>query len=196
MKKRIFAVLLCIVFSSLLCVSVFATDDIAIIGGADGPTQIVVDDESIYDVYDDVYDYDDYYTDGALEGYGYYDEEFLAEIESNPVLSLLAADEEMLYMINYIGIDNFEKIIVASVIIVICCLLFTPALVLLIVFAVLNSKTKKKIREYEIKKSVINTYVPASPVFQPQPVTAQPQQEPAAVVTEEAQAIENTQEDK
>lgn len=193
MKKRILAILLCIAFASLLCVSALATGDIGIIGGADGPTQIIVDDEEIYEDYD-MYDFDEYYTDGALDGYGYYDEEFLAEVEGNPVLSLLAGDEDMLYMIYSLGIENFEKIIVVSIIVVICSLLFTPALVLLIVFAVLNSKTKKKIKEYEIKKTVMNTYVQA-PVYQPQPVE-QPQETQAPVVSDDVQTTENKEEDK
>ena len=57
-------------------------------------------------------------------------------------------------MIYSVGIDSFEVILVFALIFVICAALFIPALVLLIVFAVLNSKLKKQIREYEIKKNI------------------------------------------
>ena len=108
MKKRIFAILMCVVLSSIFCVGAFATGDIGIIGGADGDTQIIVDDDSaLYDdeyLYDDdfFYEYDDSYN---SEAYTFYDdEEFMKEVEKSLVLSALSEDEETMQILYSMGI--------------------------------------------------------------------------------------------
>lgn len=193
MKKRIFAILLCIALSSILCVTAFATEDIGIIGGADGDTQIVLDDEDI--IYDeDVYDIYDPFYDESYYDY-YYDEEFMAEVESDPVLSILAEEPELLDMLYTIGTENIKTVILCSTIATIFMLLFTPALVVMIVFAVLNGKTKKKIKEYEMKMSAPAYFAQpnvANLNYQPQPA-AQPQVNQAPVLNGEPQTAENAE---
>lgn len=169
MKKRLLAILICIALSSILCVSAFATEDIGIIGGADGDTEIILNDEDI--LYEDEF-YDDYYDEY------YYDDEFYSDDLSSDL-------SELEYVFEQFGEENVGVLIAAVVVMLICSLLFLPALILLIVFAVLNGKLKKKIREYELRNNGF-----AGVQYQPQPVNqpyAQPVPQPIA------QPIVNTQ---
>lgn len=198
MKKRIFAILMCVVLSSIFCVGAFATGDIGIIGGADGDTQIIVDDDSaLYNdeyLYDDdfFYEYDDSYN---SEAYTFYDdEEFMEEVEKSLVLSALSEDEETMQILYSMGIEKVKSFIACIAIAMVFGTLFTPALIVLIVFAVLNGKAKKTIKEYEIKMNPMFSYGVANNTanlnYQPQ---TQPQVNQVPVVTGEPQATEETQ---
>lgn len=173
MKKRLLAILICIALSSILCVSAFATEDIGVISGADGDTEIILNDEDILygdEFYDEGF-YDDYYDEY------YYDD----ELYSDELGSDLG---ELEYLFEQFGEENVGILIAAVVVMLICSLLFLPALIVLIVFAVLNSKLKKKIREYEMRNNGF-----AGVQYQPQPV-AQPYAQPVQPI---AQPIVNTQ---
>ncbi len=198
MKKRIFAILMCVVLSSIFCVGAFATGDIGIIGGADGDTQISVDDDSaVYDdeyLYDDdfFYEYDDSYN---SEAYTFYDdEEFMKEVEKSLVLSALSEDEETMQILYSMGIEKVKSFIACIAIAMVFGTLFTPALIVLIVFAVLNGKAKKTIKEYEIKMNPMFSYGVANNTanlnYQPQ---TKPQVNQVPVVNGEPQATEETQ---
>lgn len=170
MKKRLLAILICIALSSILCVSAFATGDIGVIGGADGDTEIILNDEDI--LYGD-----EFYDDGFYDDYYYDDELYSDELGSDL--------GELEYLFEQFGEENVGVLIAAVVVMLICSLLFLPALIVLIVFAVLNSKLKKKIREYEMRNNGF-----AGVQYQPQPVNqpyAQPVSQPIA------QPIVNTQ---
>ena len=179
MKKRFLAIILCVIFSVLLSVSVFATGDIGIIGGAEGETQILVgNDEYIVD--------DSLYTDGYIDEdfndiydssyYTYFeDEEFMDEVVNNPGFSMFADEEEVMQMLYEIGLDNMVYMGVCGIIAILSSLMFLPLLILLIVFAVLNSKAKKKIKELEMKANPAYSYAysqknSANLNYQPQPV--------------------------
>ena len=198
MKKRIFAILMCVVLSSIFCVGAFATGDIGIIGGADGDTQIIVDDDSaLYNdeyLYDDdfFYEYDDSYN---SEAYTFYDdEEFMKEVEKSLVLSALSEDEETMQILYSMGIEKVKSFIACIAIAMVFGTLFTPVLIVLIVFAVLNGKAKKTIKEYEIKMNPMFSYGVANNTanlnYQPQ---TQPQVNQVPVVNGEPQATEETQ---
>lgn len=198
MKKRIFAILMCVVLSSIFCVGAFATGDIGIIGGADGDTQIIVDNEA--DLYGDEFfnDFDDTYTSGYYSFYE--DEEFMQEVEKSLILStLLEEDEETMQIIYSMGIDKARAFITCIIVAMIFGILFTPALIVLIIFAVLNSKAKKKIREYEMRLNPAYTLagVPnnmANLNYQPQPVTQpQTQVNQTPIVNQQTQVAENTE---
>lgn len=198
MKKRIFAILMCVVLSSIFCVGAFATGDIGIIGGADGDTQIIVDDDSaLYDdeyLYDDdfFYEYDDSYNSEAYTFYA--DEEFMEEVEKSLVLSALSEDEETMQILYSMGIEKVKSFIACIAIAMVFGTLFTPALIVLIVFAVLNGKAKKTIKEYEMKMNPMFSYGVANNTanlnYQPQ---TQPQVNQVPVVNGEPQATEETQ---
>lgn len=179
MKKRLLTILICIALSSLLCVSAFATGDIGIIGGADGETSIILNDEDI--IYgDEFYDdgiYDDYYYDDEL-----YTDDFASDLS------------ELEYIFQQLGEENTGILIAAVVVMLICSLLFLPALVLLIVFAVLNGKLKKKIKEYEMRSNGFQGVQYQQPVNQPyaQPVS-QPIPQPDVNPQPIAQPIINGQ---
>ena len=168
MKKKILSILLStLLIFSLFAIGVCATgeelsdvadelnsgDTIGIIGGADGETDILLSDDVFYD--------DEFYDE-----YGSVDS------------SLYPADSEELFsMMEQIGEENMGVIMVAAVILVICSLLFLPMLVLLIVFAVLNSKLKKQIAELENKERMsFNPNQGFNPNYNVNPVTnyAQP----------------------
>ncbi|MBR0534837.1 MAG: hypothetical protein IIX14_00505 [Clostridia bacterium] len=168
MKKKILSILLStLLIFSLFAIGVCATgeelsdvadelnsgDTIGIIGGADGETDILLSDDIFYD--------DEFYDE-----YGSVDS------------SLYPADSEELFsMMEQIGEENMGVIMVAAVILVICSLLFLPMLVLLIVFAVLNSKLKKQIAELENKERMsFNPNQGFNPNYNVNPVTnyAQP----------------------
>lgn len=168
MKKKILSILLStLLIFSLFAIGVCATgeelsdvaeelnsgDTIGIIGGADGETDILFSDDVFYD--------DEFYDE-----YGSVDS------------SLYPADSEELFsMMEQIGEENMGIIMVAAVILVICSLLFLPMLVLLIVFAVLNSKLKKQIAELENKERMrFNPNQDFNPNYNVNPVTnyAQP----------------------
>lgn len=68
-------------------------------------------------------------------------------VPSNPELEY--SDEDLNAVIEEMFGENSGILMAATICITISFLLFVPALVLMIVFIVLNSKTKKKLREYE-----------------------------------------------
>lgn len=75
-----------------------------------------------------------------------------AEIEEIPYnfeTEDIYADEDINEMLESVFGEFGEEIIGLAVISSMCLLLFVPVLVVMIVFIVLNSKTKKKIREYQ-----------------------------------------------
>lgn len=169
MKKRVLAILLSLALALSLCVAVSATgedafatiDDqsIGIIGGEDGDTAVLYGGEDFY-LGDDLSE--SIYTDGAYE----------------PTIEDLEA------MMGQFGEENVGILIAAVVVIMICSFLFLPALIVLIVFAVLNSKLKKKIRECEIRISTMQQAPVATPIASPVYPQAEPQpapQEPQSV---------------
>ncbi len=136
MKKRVLALLLSIALVFSLCVAVsaiseqdvFTDDTIGAISSEDGESAILYGDEDFY-----LDDFDD----------SLYEEDYTASIE------------DLEYMLSQFGEENVGILIATVVVIMICSLLFLPALILLIVFAVLNSKLKKKIIEFETRISVM-----------------------------------------
>lgn len=136
MKKRVLALLLSIALVFSLCVAVsaiseqdvFTGDTIGAISSEDGESAILYGDEDFY-----LDDFDD----------SLYEEDYTASIE------------DLEYMLSQFGEENVGILIATVVVIMICSLLFLPALILLIVFAVLNSKLKKKIIEFETRISVM-----------------------------------------
>lgn len=162
MKKKITAVILSLLILCMLSVSAYAADgDLEF---KDLPmTNEDVYDESFgfgddYDLFKDDYDYDDY--DGY---YDYYDaDEFL----SDELIEEMLSDSKFAMMATLLGMFS---------------LMFLPCVVVLVVFIILNSKTKKKIKEYErlIYGGGINMqmgYNPQQGGFNPQQQGFNPQQ--------------------
>ena len=186
MRKKILAFLLCIMLCGALGITALATGDIGIIGGEDGETDIILSDDYLYD--DELlYDFDDsYYS----EYYSFYDdEEFMEEVNNSLILSALLEDEETMQILYSMGIDKVKSFITCIVVGMIFGLLFVPVLIVMIIFAVLNSKAKKKIKEYEMRMNpAFSTgFVPfnnANLNYQPQPAP-QPQVNQAPVVNAE-----------
>ena len=157
MKKRVLALLLSIALIFSLCVAVsaiseqdiFAGDTIGAIGSEDGESAILYGD-------------DEFYLDDSL-----YADDYTASIE------------DLEYMFSQFGEENVPVLIATVVAIMVSSFLFLPALILLIVFAVLNSKLKKKIIECETRINVMQEQQNA-PQAEPQPVpyTVAPQAEP------------------
>lgn len=171
MKKRVLALLLSIALVFSLCIAVSATgeaadtfsvigdESIGIIGGEDGDTSILYGEDEIY------YGDDSFYTIGS----------------ESDIYSSGYSPEDIEYMFSQFGEENVGILIAAVVVIMICSLLFLPALIVLIVFAVLNSKLKKKIKECEAR--VLAMQQPQQP-YAPQqavPYTVAPQAEPQPV---------------
>lgn len=161
MKKKITAVILSLLILCMLSVSAYAADgDLEF---KDLPmTNEDVYDESFgfgddYDLFKDDYDYDydDYYD--------YYDaDEFL----SDELIEEMLSDSKFAMMATLLGMFS---------------LMFLPGVVVLVVFIILNSKTKKKIKEYErlIYGGGINMqmgYNPQQNGFNPQQQGFNPQQ--------------------
>ena len=179
MKKRVLALLLSLALVFSLCVAVSATgedafatiDDqsVGIIGGEDGDTAILYGGEDYY-FGDDISE--EIYTDGAYE----------------------PGIEDLEYMLSQFGEDNVGILIAAVVVMMICSLLFLPALIVLIVFAVLNSKLKKQIRECEIRINTMQqpqTFAPVYPQPEAQPsIVPQEEPQPPVVSQEEIQPAE------
>ncbi len=61
----------------------------------------------------------------------------------------IQTEEELMEEFEEMFGEGGEKILIVTIIGILVSLLFIPCLITVIVFAVLNSKTKKKIREYE-----------------------------------------------
>ncbi len=173
MKKRVLAILLSIALVFSLCVAVSATggdafatiddESIGIIGSEDGESAILYGGEDYY-LGDDLSE--SLYTDGAYA----------------------TGIEDLEYMLSQFGEENVGILIAAVVVMMICLFLFLPALIVLIVFAVLNSKLKKKIRECEIRISAMQQIPVATPVVSP----VYQQTEPQPVAPQEPQPTEDT----
>lgn len=181
MKKRVLAIILSIALVFSFCVAVSATgesaqdvfadlngEDIGIIGSEDGESAILYGGDELYSGFDD-----------SLYGSGY-------------------SAEDIEYMFSQFGEENVGVLIAAVIVIMVCSLLFLPALILLIVFAVLNGKLKKKIRECEARLMAMQQpqqpYAPqqapytVAPQAEPQPAVEVPQPAEEAQPTEEAPA--------
>ncbi len=163
MRKRILAFLLSIALVFSLCVAVSATqgDLQSVLGELDGQTIGAIgseDGESAILYGGDAFYGEDMYTDSLYGDYA-----------------------DMEYLISQVGEENVGILIAAVVVMLVCTIFFTPALILLIVFAVLNGKLKKKIKECEAK---LNAAAPFAPVAQPTYPVAE--QVPAAQPAQDA----------
>jgi hypothetical protein len=161
MKKRVLALLLSIALVFSLCVAVSAISEQDVF--VDDTVGVIGSEDGETAI---LYGDDSIYTD-----------DYTASIE------------DLEYMFSQFGEENVPVLIATVVAIMVSSLLFLPALILLIVFAVLNSKLKKKIIECETRINVMQEQQNA-PQAEPQPTsyTVAPQSEPQGTEPAPAEA--------